>query len=118
MPPSAFSAVPCQPDPLPYPTPPAPLPCTTPASFVSNETVLVDGANGKVYVLAATNVAYTAASSACSALGTSTGTLGTLVCYGSYAENYLVESYFSRTGVLGHVYWMGLRQPSVGSGSW
>jgi hypothetical protein len=92
------------------------MPCATP--FVPSETVLLDGASSKVYVYTNIAVTYTVASSACQALGSSSGYPATLVCYGSYAENYLVESYFRRSGVLPQGYWMGLRQPTLGSGAW
>jgi hypothetical protein len=109
--------VPCQPDPLPPPTPPAALPCATATSFVSNDTVMVDAANSKVYVFYSKADNYATASNICKALGTNSGTVGTLVCYSSFAEQRMVELYFRRAGLLQN-YWTGLRQPTLGSGSW
>ena len=107
----------CNPDATPPAPPPTPLACQPSGSFSNNETTLVDSANSKIYVFVNSNLTYSGASSACTSMASSTGTVGTLVCYGSYQEQHMVESYFWRAGPL-RPYWLGLRQPTLGSGSW
>ena len=79
-------------------------------TFSNNDTILVDGANNKIYVLVASLTNYTTVLSSCMAMGSNSGTNGLPVSYSSYAEAFKVESYFAEKGPL-QPYYLGLRVP-------
>ena len=54
------------------------------------------------YYVSSTDIQYTAANTACKALGSGTGGL---VSYGSAAEQLQVENYFRGQGTLSTYYW-------------
>lgn len=81
--------------------PPSTSSCLFNLNYTTNWTVLVDDANDttKAYVWMETKRSYSAAVTACAALGSST-VRAHLVTYSSYAEQLAVEHYFRNMGCL------------------
>ena len=89
--------------------------------MADSNTQLVDHGANTLYVYSATKANYQTASAACAALQPVPGIVfkGTLWCIGSYSENVFVESWFKSQNAAGFgSYWIGLRQPGMGSGTW
>ena len=83
-------------------------------TFSNNDTVLVDSTSSRIYAFVPTAANFTSALSSCVAIGSNSGTNGSLVSYSSYAEAFKVESYFAEKGPL-RPYWLGLRVPAGSS---
>jgi hypothetical protein len=84
-------------------------------------TELIDYATNTYYAYFSTAADYKTASATCASLQPVPGVVfkGTLWCIGGYSENVLVESYFrSQMPSTFGSYWIGLRQPGVGAGTW
>lgn len=92
--------------------------CPALTSVTSSATQLVHYDTNTLYTYTSTLVNYPTASAACANTQPVPGVVmsGTLVCYSSgYSENLAVESYFraQNPGMTG--YWIGLRQPGMGT---
>jgi hypothetical protein len=80
--------------------------------------MLVHYEANKIYTLTTSATTYATASTACASAQPLAGivTSGTLVCYSSgYSENLAVESYFRAQNPTLSSYWIGLRQPGLGT---
>ena len=90
-------------------------------SVTNTATELIDYATNTYYAYFSTAANYKTASAMCASLQPVPGVVfkGTLWCIGGYSEHLLVESYFkSQMPASFGNYWIGLRQPGVGAGSW
>ena len=95
--------------------------CYALATVADSTTQLVDHGANTLYVYSATKADYKTASAACAALQPVPGIVfkGTLWCIGGFSENVFVESWFKSQNAAGfESYWIGLRQPGVGAGTW
>ena len=92
--------------------------CPALTDVTSSATKLVDYDANTVYTLHTTAATYAAASAACASAQPVPGVVmsGTLVCFSSgYSEHLAVESYFSAQNPGMNGYWIGLRQPGLGT---